>query len=175
MKRIESAAAVPKSVTKVADDPLADDRLVEAGLDQHGVDDGEARRRERDPGDLGGISGPAQHPIGERHHDQEGRREGDASEQKRRLPLALELRHVDLGAGEEREHDPGEGADEGEPIRNPGVEGVADDDAERELDQRDRDPELDRDRRRGQDRRRQKHCNCEFAHLYLLRKTLRLG
>jgi hypothetical protein len=63
----------------------------------------------------------------------------------------------------------------GQPVRDREVEGVADDHAQRELDQRNGDPELDRDRRGGQDRDRQNHCHREFAHLYLRRKTLRLG
>ena len=37
--------------------PLADDRLVEPGLDEHGVDNGETRRRERNPSDLGRPDG----------------------------------------------------------------------------------------------------------------------
>jgi hypothetical protein len=118
---------------------------------------------------------PAQRPVRERHRGQEGRHEGDGAEQERCFPLAPELGDVDLRAGQEREHDAGEGADEGEPVRDPGVEGVPDNDAEGELDQGDGDADFHRDRRGGQDRRRENDCNREFAHLYLLRETLQLG
>src|SRR5262249_41810470 len=47
-------------------DSLADERLVEPGLDEHRVDHRQARRRERDARDLGLTVIPAEPVIGER-------------------------------------------------------------------------------------------------------------
>ena len=62
-----------------------------------------------------------------------------------------------LHPGEEGEDDRGEGRDEIEPLLRVQVEGVAGNDAERELDERDGDAELDREHARDEN-----HCgeNC---------------
>ena len=135
-------------------DPLADHRLVEPGLDQHRVDDREARRRERDARrSRPGVAGPAERRVGERHTTKNGAT-------KETPDRRADARHSRLNCGTSTSAParnvstmPGERAEEREPVGNVEVERVADDDAQRELDQRDRDPELDRDRRGDQDRR----------------------
>ena len=126
--------------------PLPDQLAVQAGLDQHRVDDGQARRRERKAADLCLTARPVEGVEAEQADDGERREEADQPDRERRPPLAPELRHVHLGAGEEGQHDPGERADEGQPARHVEMEGVPDHDAEKQLDQGDRDPDLDRHR-----------------------------
>jgi len=111
--------------------------------------------------------------VGEQPDHDERRTEGDEPDRAGGLPLAAQLRDVDLRSGEEREQDSGERAEEAQPARNVDVQRIADDHAGEELDQRDRDPDLDRHHRRDQDRRGE-HCgNCYVAHLYLLLDGLR--
>ena len=93
--------------------------------------------------------------------------ERDDSDRQRSLPLALELRNVHLRAGQEGQHDSGEGADEAQPVRNRNVGGVADHDAREQLDQRDGQADLDRDGR-GEEDRPSKNCRYrDVAQLYL--------
>src|SRR5581483_5209956 len=137
-------------------DPLADDRLVEPSLDKDGVNDSEARGREGDPGDLGLSVIPAKAVIGEETDHDKRRRERDKPDRERHPPLPAELRHVDLCTGEEREDDTGEGAEKREPSWDGQREGVADDEAARQLDQADREADLDRDHRGDEDGSREK-------------------
>jgi hypothetical protein len=131
--------------------PLPDRGLVQARLDQHRVNHRETRRREGDARDLRLPVVPAEPVVREQADDDERCPERDEPERQGRLPLALELRHVDLGTGQERENDAGERADEVEPVRDRDVESVADHHAREQLDQRDRESELDRDRRGEKD------------------------
>jgi hypothetical protein len=119
--------------------------------EDEGRQDG-AGRGEGDAGDLRLAPIPVERVVGEEAGDDERPRERDAAERKARLPFAPELRHVDLGSGQKGEDDAREGADEREPVGDRDVKGVSDDDAERELDQRDRQSDLHRERARHEDR-----------------------
>ncbi len=112
---------------------------------------------------------PAERVEGEEAGDDERARERHSSEDQARLPFALELRDVDLRPREEGEHDAGERADEREPVRDREVERVPDDDAERELDQRDGQADLDRDRAGDENGRRE---DCRYRYVAQLHSLL---
>jgi hypothetical protein len=77
---------------------------------------------------------PAEDVVAQQpHHDERGE-EADEPDRQGRLPFTSELLHVHLGAGQERQHDPGERPDEGQPARDVEVERVSDHDAEKQLD-----------------------------------------
>jgi len=112
----------------------------------HRVDDGQRGRRERCPGDERGLCRPVQQAVGGEPGKHEGPGERDQPDRHRRDPALAEVVGVDLGAGQERQHDRGERRDEHQP-RRIGVqsEEVAEHDAEPELEQRHRDADLDRE------------------------------
>jgi len=145
-------------------DPLADDRLVEARFDEDGVDHGQARRREGGAGDLRLAVVPAERVVREQAAHRERCEEGDDADRERRAPFAPELRDVDLGSRQERQHDAGERADEAEPARHRETERVTDDETCDQLDQGDREAGLHRDHRREQDGARQDCRYSDVAH-----------
>jgi hypothetical protein len=80
------------------------------------------------------------------------------------MPLPPELGNIHLGAGQKREDDARERADEVQPGGDAEREDVADEHAGEELDERDREAGLDGDRRREEDRRPENCCYGDVAH-----------
>src|SRR5256885_8099065 len=143
--RSANASAVPKSVTNVeAMMSLPSGVSVSPVSNQHGVDQGQRRRREGDAGDLRRRARPAEHPRAEEPGAEERRCEGNAADQHALLELLAHHARIDLRAGEERQEDAAEGGEEIHPRRARQAEKVARDDAEADLDQGHGDAELDR-------------------------------
>ena len=143
---------------EVGDEGRAHQQLPDAGvgqsaLDEHGVHDRERRCREGRAGDQRGANGPVEEEVRDERGDDERPDEGRDPEGERGLEPSPHVRRIDLHPGEEGEHDRREGGDEVEPRLRVQPEGVAGDDAEGELDQRDGDPGLDRDDARQQNHR----------------------
>ena len=148
--------------------------MVEAGFHEHGVDDRQARRRERRARDLRLAVVPAEAVVGQQPDDCERRQERDEPDRERRCPFPPELRDVDLRAGQERQHDARKGADEAQPARHVEAERVAEHESGKELDQRDREARLHRDHRREENCSREYCSYSDVAHadLYLLRSVV---
>jgi len=82
-------------------DEFAERPQREPRLHQDRVDDGQRRRRQRDAGDLGSRSRPAQHPGAERPGADEGRDERHATDQKTFGELLAHDAGINLGPGQE--------------------------------------------------------------------------
>jgi len=162
-RRLEEEDGEPGDGRDVGDEgrrhePLAHELPVQPGLDEHGVDDGEARRRQRKPANLGLTPRPVERVVRDKGDDAERGKERYEPDRNRRLPFAHELRDVHLRPRLKGQDDPCERADEAQPARDDDVRRVADDDAGEQLDQRDGEPDLDRDGRGEEDRSGQDCC-----------------
>ncbi len=127
---------------------LPDVRVGESSLDEDRVDDRERRGRECRPGDERRPPAPVEGDVRHDGRDHERTDEGHDTDADRRGQATAHVRRVDLHPGEKGEDDRGEAGDERQPVLRLDLEGVAGDDAERQLDERDRDADLDRDHAR---------------------------
>jgi hypothetical protein len=147
-------------------DEFADPRLVEPGLHQHRVDDGQRRRREGGAGDQRCLHAPVEQPVGDERGDNERADEGHQSDPDRRAEALAKVVGVDLGTSQERQHDRRELRDEHQPVRiRIQAEGIAGDHPETELEQGHRDPQLDR-QHAGEDNGGGENCGeLDWLHL----------